>query len=178
MRMETDGAEADLLGKALGGDAAARGDLVRRHYGAVYSLAWKLTRHVETARDVAQEAFLRAFSRLGSHDPRFSFGSWVLKIASNHALDLLRQAGRREPLPEEVEPPSPESVLERGEDLARVRRALDALPPDTRAALVLHLQESLPLREIAFVLDLSENAVRNRIWRGLQKVRADLREDP
>jgi RNA polymerase sigma-70 factor, ECF subfamily len=177
MKMDTDEGEAELLEKALRGDATAQADLAGRHYGAVYSLAWKLTRHVETARDVAQEAFLRAFSRLGSHDPRFSFGSWVLKIASNHALDLLRQAGRREPPPEEVELPSPDSVLERGEDLARVRRALDGLPPDTRAALVLHLQESLPLREIAFVLDLSENAVRNRIWRGLQKVRADLRED-
>ena len=175
--MDTDEAEAGLLEKALRGDTAARTDLAARHYGAVYSLAWKLTRHVETARDVAQEAFLRAFSRLDSHDPRYSFGSWVLKIASNHALDLLRQAGRREPPPEEVEAPAPESILERGEDLARVRRALDALPPDTRAALVLHLQESLPLREIAFVLDLSEHAVRNKIWRGLQKVRAAIRED-
>ncbi|HEX7897217.1 MAG TPA: sigma-70 family RNA polymerase sigma factor [Planctomycetota bacterium] len=177
MRMDTEAGEAGLLEKALAGDAAARAELVRRHYGAAYSLAWKLTRHVETARDVAQEAFLRAFSRLDAHDPRYGFGSWVLKIASNYALDLLRQAGRREPPPEEVEPPSPEAILERGEDLARVRRALDALPPDTRAALVLHLQEALPLREIAFVLDLSENAVRNRIWRGLQKVRADVRED-
>ena len=175
MRMET---EAGPLERALKGDPEARAELVQRHYGAVYSLAWKLVRHVETARDVAQEAFLRAFTRLDSHDPRFSFGAWVLKIASNHALDLLRQAGRWEPPPEEVEPPSPESILERGEDIARVRRALDALPPDTRAALVLHLQEALPLREIAFVLDLSEHAVRNRIWRGLQKLRADLKEEP
>ena len=175
--MHMDTAEAGLLEKALRGDATARADLARRHYGAVYSLAWKLTRHVETARDVAQEAFLRAFSRLGAHDPRFSFGSWVLKIASNYALDLLRQAGRREPPPEEVDAPSPEAILERGEDLARVRRALDALPADTRAALVLHLQEALPLREIAFVLDLSEDAVRNKIWRGLRKVRAEVREE-
>jgi RNA polymerase sigma-70 factor (ECF subfamily) len=102
----------------------------------------------------------------------------VLKIASNHALDLLRQAGRLRPLSDEDEPVSPPPLLKRDEDLARVRQALDALPADTRAALVLHLQESLPLKEIAFILDLSENAVRNRIWRGLQKVRADLKEEP
>ena len=152
--------------------------LVQKHYAAVYSLALKLTRHVETARDVVQEAFLRAFSRYEQHDPAYSFGSWVLKIASNHALDLLRQAGRLRPLSDEDEPVSPAPLLKRDEDLARVRQALDALPADTRAALVLHLQESLPLKEIAFILDLSENAVRNRIWRGLQKVRADLKEEP
>lgn len=155
-----------------------KAELVRKHYPAVYSLAWKLTRHVETARDVAQEAFLRAFSRFEQHDPAFPFGAWVLKIASNHALDLLRQAGRLRPLPEEVEPSAPEPPADRGEDLARVRRALDGLPPETRAALVLHLQESLPLREIAFVLDLSEDAVRNRIWRGLRWLRAELKETP
>ena len=153
-------------------------ELVRRYQRRVYAVAVRIVRRQDVAEDVAQEAFLRAFSRLGSHDPRFSFGSWVLKIASNHALDLLRQAGRREPPPEEVDAPSPEAILERGEDLARVRRALDALPADTRAALVLHLQEALPLREIAFVLDLSEDAVRNKIWRGLRKVRAELQEEP
>jgi len=59
-----------------------------------------------------------------------------------------------------------------------VRRALDRLPADLRISLVLHLQEELPVREIAFVLDQTDNAVRMKIYRGLQKVRALVKEEP
>jgi RNA polymerase sigma-70 factor (ECF subfamily) len=159
----------DLVERARAGDADARNRLVARHYGAVWSLARKLVRDDATASDVAQETFLRAFARLAQYDGRHRFSSWLFKIATNHVRDLHR---RPVPAPAEPEPAeAAETILARTEDIARVRRALDALPTETRAAMTLHLQEELTVPEIAFVLDLTEDAVRNKIHRGLQKVR-------
>jgi len=166
----------DLVERARAGDADARNRLVARHYGAVWSLARKLVRDDATASDVAQETFARALARLDQYDGRHRFSSWLFKIASNHVRDLHR---RRAPDPVERAPvESADAILAKSEDIARVRRALDALPTETRAAMTLHLQEELTVPEIAFVLDLTEDAVRNKIHRGLQKVRDLLSRKP
>ena len=167
----------DVVERARKGEGAAREALASRYYPAVFSFARKLTGRADTALDVTQETFLRAFSRIGQHDAAYSFASWLFKIAANHIRDLHRRAGRPEPSAADLSDPPAESILERSEDLDRVRRALDRLPSDLRMALVLHLQEELPVREIAFVLDQTDNAVRMKIYRGLQKVRALVREE-
>jgi RNA polymerase sigma-70 factor, ECF subfamily len=167
----------DVVERARKGDGPAREALAARYYPAVFSFARKLTGRNETALDVAQETFLRAFSRIGQHDPAYSFVSWLFKIAANHVRDLHRRTGRPEPSPAAAADPPADSILERSESLDRVRRALDGLPSDLRMALVLHLQEELSVRDIAFVLDQTDNAVRMKIYRGLQKVRALVRED-
>jgi RNA polymerase sigma-70 factor, ECF subfamily len=162
----------DLVDGARSGDAMARERLVQRHYGPVWSLARKLVRDDATASDIAQETFLRAFAKLEQFDGRARFSSWLFKIAANLARDLHR---RRAPDPPEapvVE--SAESILAKDEDVERVRRALDGLPMETRCAMALHLQEDLTVPEIASILDITEDAVRNRIHRGLHKVRSML----
>ena len=178
MNAITTGPESERVERARRGDPAARAALVERHYAAVYSLAIKLTGRAEAARDVAQETFLRAFARLEQHDPEYSFASWVFKIAANHARDLFRKEGRAPGPPVRDGEPGAEAILEKQEDLARVRAALESLSSDHRLPLVLHLQEGLPVREIAYALESTENAVRMKIYRGLMRVRALLREEP
>ncbi len=163
-----------LLERARRGDADSRSRLVERHYGAVWSLARKLTRDDATANDVAQETFLRAFAHLAQYDGAHRFASWLFKIAANHVRDLHRRA--RRVWAEEGQQPACDAILQKTEDVARVRKALDTLAPETRAALTLHLQEDLTVPEIAFVLDLTEHAVRNKIHRALRKLRALLQE--
>ena len=178
MTIDTGRISEEVVERARQGDAAARDALVSRYYPALYSFARKLSGRVETALDTTQETFLRAFSRMDQHDPSYSFGSWLFKIAANYLHDLRRRSKVPEPPPAAAsESPGAESILEQAEDLERIRRALDGLPSELRIALVLHLQEELPVREIAFVLDQSENAVRMKIYRALQKVRARIRED-
>ncbi len=161
----------ELVDRARLGDSDARNRLAQRHYAAVWSLARKLTREDNAAHDVAQETFLRAFAHLEQWDGRHRFASWLYKIATNYVRDLHRR--RRQPWSvEEAVQPSGDVLLERSESIEQVRKALDTLPPETRAAMVLHLQEELTIPEIAFVLELSENAVRNKIYRGLQKLRS------
>lgn len=179
MTLETATLPGDLVDRARRGDTPARDALASRYYPAVFSFARKLTGRVETALDVTQETFLRAFSRIDQHDPSYSFASWLFKIAANHIRDLRRRAGRPEPPPDAPpENAAAETILQQAEDLDRVRRALDTLSADLRTPLLLHLQEQLPVREIAFVLDLTDNAVRMKIYRALQKVRALVREEP
>lgn len=179
MKLETAPLPEELVDRARRGETPARDTLAARYYPAVFSFARKLTGRTETALDVTQETFLRAFSRIEQHDPAYSFASWLFKIAANHIRDLRRRAGRPDAAPEPpAEAPVPETILEQTEDLDRVRCALDTLPSDLRTPLLLHLQEQLPVREIAFVLDLTDNAVRMKIYRGLQKVRALVREEP
>ena len=149
--------------------------LVERHYAAVWSLARKLTRDDATASDVAQETFARALAHI-DEDGVHSVASWLFKIATNLVRDQHRRRWRDEPPDERLEPPS-DAILQKNEDLARVRRALDELPTESRAAIVLHLQEGLTVPEIAFILDLTEHAVRNKIHRALSKVRSLLSED-
>jgi RNA polymerase sigma-70 factor (ECF subfamily) len=163
----------DLAERAREGDAEARGKLAELHYAAVWSLARKLTRDDNVAHDVAQETFLRAFGHLDQWDGRHRFASWLFKIATNHVRDLHRRQRRVWAVEEPVDAPC-DRMMERAEAIERVRRALDTLPPETRAAMILHLQEELSVPEIAFVLDLTEHAVRNKIYRGLQKLRSQV----
>ena len=102
--------------------APSKQQLVELHYAAVWSLARKLTGDDATASDVTQETFARALARIDDvHSPR----SWLFKIATNHVRDLHRRRGRDwGALPEATSPPS-DAILERTEELARVRRALD-----------------------------------------------------
>ena len=154
-------------------EAPVAADLVACHYGAVWSLARKLTRDDATASDIAQETFARALRHLDSvHSP----ASWLFKIATNLVRDLHRRRWREDPREECLAPPS-DALLQKNEDIDRVRRALDALPPESRAAMVLHLQEGLTIPEIAFVLDLTEHAVHNKIHRALNRLRSQLSEE-
>ncbi len=167
-----------VVEQARAGDSRARATLADRHYAGVYSLARKLLRDEEAALDVAQETFLRAFAHLDQYDGEHLFSSWLLKIASNHIRDRRRRR-RLEEMPDEIPAAAsaPEALLRKNEDVDRVRAALSTLPPETREAMILHLQEGLPIREIAFVTDLTENAVRMKIYRGLEKVRALMAEE-
>src|SRR6185436_12985890 len=99
MKLDTDRIPEELVERARRGDTAAREVLVARYYPALFSFARKLSGRVDTAFDVTQETFLRAFSRMDQHDPAYSFASWLFKIASNHLHDLRRRSERPDPPP-------------------------------------------------------------------------------
>src|SRR5207248_11236977 len=87
--------EVEWARAAAGGDKAAFARLVEKHKQAVYGLCFRLVGGGEEARDAAQEAFVRAYTGIRDFDPRQPFAAWVLRIARNHCIDLLR---RRRPM--------------------------------------------------------------------------------
>ena len=177
---ETDEALAE---RARRGEREAETALVRRLYPAVHALASRLLRGTDSARDATQEAFLRAFARLGQFDGRHRFCAWIFKILVNHVRDERRRAGRvvsAELAPDDWTdpgPPPPETLL-RDEDVRRARSALDELPDETRLAILLHFQEGMTGRDVAYALDLTPQAARIRICRGVAQLRARLKETP
>ena len=179
LRVETAEPEESLAERARGGDRQALSQLFERHYPGVLTLALRLLRNPEAARDAAQEAFLRAVAQLQQYDRNYRFASWLFKVLVNYIRDQKRRGSRSVELdPDALPVATPADPLVREEDLDRIRAEMLALPEETRLALLLHLQEGLSGPEIAYALGITPQATRLRICRGLARLRERLKETP
>lgn len=180
---ETDGS---LLGDGVDGvvaDAAwappSWDEIVRDHSARVYRLAYRLTGNQHDAEDLTHDVFLRVFRSLHTFRPG-TFEGWIHRITTNLFLDRMRrrQRIRFDALAEEAaarlpsREPGPVDTLEWRTFDDDIQRALDALPPTFRAAVVLCDIEGLTYEEVADSLGIKLGTVRSRIHRG----RALLRE--
>jgi RNA polymerase sigma-70 factor (ECF subfamily) len=166
--------DSALVGAAREGSREAVEALFRRHWRRLYRAAYAICQDAGAAEDIAQEAFLAALRALDRFDRRRPLGPWLDRIAANRAIDHLRaRAARPEVLG--VEPrPAVGGALEPHDELLR---ALRALPPDQRAAIVLrHLLGFTP-REIARALGLPVGTVNSRMRRGLDHLAGVLEQD-
>jgi len=156
-------------------------EVVRTHSARVYRLAYRLTGNQHDAEDLTQEVFVRVFRSLSSYTPG-TFEGWLHRITTNLFLDLVRRRQRirfegladdaHERLPGRE--PSPQQLLDDRSLDGDVQAALDALPPDFRAAVVLCDIEGLSYEEIAATLGIKLGTVRSRIHRGRAALRASL----
>jgi RNA polymerase sigma-70 factor (ECF subfamily) len=156
-------------------------DIVREHSTRVYRLAYRLTGNQHDAEDLTQEVFVRVFRSLSSYTPG-TFEGWLHRITTNLFLDQARrkQRIRFDGLPDDVgdrlpgREPGPERAWEHNNLDYDVQQALDTLPPDFRAAVVLCDIEGLSYEEIAATLDVKLGTVRSRIHRGRALLRSEL----
>jgi RNA polymerase sigma-70 factor (ECF subfamily) len=182
-------AETELVAALRRGEAAAFETLVRRHGGRMLQVARRILAGSEDAHDVVQEAFLAAFRAIGEFGGGARLSTWLHRITVNTALMRLRSRKRR---PEEAiddllprfdtdghrvdagaawDAPS-EVLLERQETRVRVRAAIGRLPEAYRTVLMLRDIEDLDTEEAAAVLGISTNAVKIRLHRARQALRA------
>jgi RNA polymerase sigma-70 factor (ECF subfamily) len=165
------------------GDSAAMpswDELVREHADRVYRLAYRLSGNPQDAEDLTQETFIRVFRSLSHYQPG-TFEGWLHRITTNLFLDMVRRRGRirMEALPEDydrvpAEGPSPEQAYHDARLGHELQSALDALPPEFRAAVVLCDVEGLSYEEIGATLGVKLGTVRSRIHRGRQALRDHL----
>jgi len=177
--------DASLALSAARGDRRAFERLVEENKRTVYGLCLRLLSDSEEARDAAQEAFTRAYASLESYDLEQAFAPWVLRIARNHCLDLLR---RRIPARARVELDAdaedgparelPDTTSERADDTIQrsqtreaLERAVAALPPNYREVVHLFHVEQLSYKEIAATMGIPMGTVMT--W--LHRARAQLR---
>lgn len=154
--------------------------IVADHGDRVYRLAYRLTGNAQDAEDLTQDAFIRVFKSLDRYKPG-TFEGWMHRIVTNLFLDQVRRKARirMDALPEDQERlPSghrgPEQVVV-GETFDPVlQRALDNLPPDYRAAVVLCDIEDLTYEQVGRILGIKMGTVRSRIHRGRAALRAEL----
>jgi RNA polymerase sigma-70 factor (ECF subfamily) len=156
--------------------------VVREHSARVYRLAYRLTGNRQDAEDLTQEVFVRVFRSLSSYTPG-TFEGWLHRITTNLFLDQVRrkQRIRFDALPEDADDRlagnsdyGPERAWEHNNLDHDVQRALDTLPPEFRAAVVLCDIEGLSYEEIAATLGIKLGTVRSRIHRGRAQLRLAL----
>jgi RNA polymerase sigma-70 factor (ECF subfamily) len=158
--------EQALITRAQHGDRQAFGELVQRHRAGVVNVVYRMCGDAAHAEEAAQEAFLRAWQQLDRYRPRFAFRSWVYRIALNAAVDALRRERPAAGLSAELVGDSdenPETWLERKQQAERVQQAVVALPPASRAVLVLREYEGMSYHEIAEALDIPVGTVMSRL---------------
>ncbi len=172
---------AGLVAAAQAGDRKAFDELVRVTYLDTYTLAYRLTGNEEDARDVVQEAYLRAFRGLKRFRGEARFSTWMYRITANCASTHLgkRRRHRHEELTDEVvdelhSGADPEASLEADSLRAQLQEVLRGLPPKLRAVVVLRDIYDLPHEAIAAELGISESAAKVRLHRARRKLREDL----
>jgi RNA polymerase sigma-70 factor (ECF subfamily) len=174
--------EARLVAAAKAGDSDAFAELVKATQADVYTLAYRLTGNEEDARDVAQEAYLRAFRALKRFRGDARFSTWMYRITANCASTHLakRHKGRHDELSDDdtvldERPESdPETMAEARILRDRVTAALEDLPPILRAVVVLRDVYDLPHDAIASELGITESAAKVRLHRARRKLRERL----
>lgn len=161
--------EADLIAAARRGSREARAELFGRHWEAVWRHARALSGTAEAADDLTQDVFERAFRGLSGFEGRSGVRTWLLRIATNRAIDVSRRTRPQEPLPDdlvsEVRVPAPEPEL---------RRAVEELAPERRAVVVLVYWLDLTLTEAAEALGVPAGTAKSRLGRALEDLRERL----
>jgi RNA polymerase sigma-70 factor (ECF subfamily) len=174
--------QADLVAAAKGGSREAFDELVRATYADTYTLAYRLTGHEEDARDVVQEAYLRAFRGLRRFRGDAQFSTWLYRITANCATTLLAKRSRLRqdeltddaPLADDRPENDPALSLDGQLLRERVNEALLALPPRLRAVVVLRDVYDLSHEAIAAELGISEGAAKVRLHRARRRLRERL----
>lgn len=182
MQTNESGDRDDLKGvveAARDGSRPAFDELVRRTYVDTYTLALRLTGHEEDARDVVQEAYLRAWKGLKRFRGDAQFTTWMYRITANAAYTHIQKRTRQRTVNlDDVEEPvevaleaRPEAMAESNAGLAELAEAVDHLPPTLRQVVILKDVYGLPHEAIAEELDISVAAAKVRLHRGRKKLR-------
>ena len=181
--------EEQLVGRARSGDIEAFEALVAEYDGRIYNMAYRMLGNPEDARDVTQDAFLKAYSSIGGFRGDASFSTWLYRIAKNVCLDVLRRRSRRtvfsldDPMETEEgeldrqlagELPDPEDALLDSEVRDAVKDAILRLPPHHRSIIVLRDIEDLSYEEIAEILEIGLGTVKSRLYRARSALSANL----
>ena len=177
--------ETELIEAAQHGDRLAFDDLVRLTYADLSTLALRLTGNEEDARDVVQDAYLRAWRSIGGFRGDAQLSTWLYRITANCASTHMTRRRRHGTVPfhpsfdpielrHEVQP---EAMTESNLDLEIIAAAVDQLPPKLRAVVVLRDVYDLPHEAIAAELGISVSAAKVRLHRARKQLQDVIFED-
>jgi RNA polymerase sigma-70 factor (ECF subfamily) len=179
-----------LIVLARKGDKAAFRSLVERHQRRAFAIAMGLVRDENDARELVQEAFLRVYRGLDAFQGKSSFFTWLYRIVSNLAIDLMRKPGRKDaelqegqssvdeedefPLVSRIDGADPLDVMRRQEIAGRIQAALDALPPYHRGVILMREVEGMSYEEMAQTMGVSKGTIMSRLFHARQKLQRAL----
>jgi RNA polymerase sigma-70 factor, ECF subfamily len=183
--------DAALLARLRAGDEAAFAELVRTHGGRMLAVARRYLDSEDAAQDCVQEAFIAAFKAVDRFEGRSSLATWLHRITVNAALQVLRRRSHKDEVPiepwlasfdedglrqgpSEVTAAGAEELLARDDVRAEVRAAIDRLPASYRNVLLLRDIEGLSIKEVAQMLELTENNAKVRLHRARTALKKQL----
>lgn len=175
-----------LVRVAKQGQASAFGELCEKHHRKVYRTAYRIIRNHEDAEDAVQDSFIRAFKHLGEFDERAQFSTWLVRIAINSALMILRKKNQKRDvsmdqsdaegqneLPLQIPDvrPDPEQHYLRTERRRMVRHAIGKLRPRVRRVIQISQLDECSVKETACKLGISTSATKSLLLRGRASLR-------
>lgn len=188
-RSNVNNLELHLVDAAAAGEQDARRELFERYREVAYQVAFRITGRSADALDVVQDSFISAFEKLDRFQRESGFKTWLLRIVTNRALDLLRARKVRLAVPldadderglqlaaadEEHDPHAGAGTLARQELAQRLHQAVEALPPEQRAVFALYATGELTYGQIAAALGIPIGTVMSRLYHARRRLRASL----
>ncbi|WP_102029511.1 RNA polymerase sigma factor SigW [Salirhabdus sp. Marseille-P4669] len=172
------------------GDQAAFEEVVSFYQNKVYQICYRMLGNSHEAEDIAQEAFIRAYTNIHSFDDKRKFSTWIYRIATNLSIDRIRKKKPDYFLDAEVQgteglnmysqlsadQPLPEEEVETLELQSYIQKQIQSLPEKYRSIITLRYVDDLSLQEISEILDMPIGTVKTRIHRGREALRKKLRD--
>jgi RNA polymerase sigma-70 factor (ECF subfamily) len=185
--------DVQLMLDVKAGDEQSFALLLHRYRSPLVNFLYRMVRNREQAEDLAQEVFLRVYRAREDYVPSAKFTTWLFRIATNLALNSVRDTrhqrleqsldapvstdaedGDERPLEVADKHPDIEQHLVEEERKKMIRHAIDKLPEKQRAAVLLHKYQELDYNEIAKILDCSESALKSLLFRAYETLRVEL----
>jgi RNA polymerase sigma-70 factor (ECF subfamily) len=182
--------DAEVVAAVLKGDQELYGELVKRYQGRLVNYLCRLLRSVQEAEDLAQEVFFKLYKALDRYDPKYKFTTWLFRVAQNAEIDRIRKRrlqlvsmdrtgdpdagmGTWEFASSDPSPYGDLRNLERGQ---AIQAAIERLPWDYRELIVLRHFGELSYDEIAKLKEMPLGTVKNKLFRGRQMMKDELRD--
>lgn len=172
-----------LLAAIRSGDRSAAEELVERTYSAVYASLYRLCGDGDTAADLTQETYRKAWEALGGFDGRSQFFTWLYRIAYTTFLNSIRRPRRLVSLDEPEAPemadgkPGADQILSDSQEAERLRAAVLTLPEDLRFTVTAHFWGGLAVKEIARIENITTVAIRKRLHKAFTILETSLDEE-
>jgi len=173
--------EKELVLQSINGDDEAFGLLVNKYKNKVFNMAYNMTHNRETADDIAQEVFIKAYKALPKFQFKSQFGTWLYQITANHIRDYLRKEGKvkQYSLEEMQELPSQDKNHTQSIEKKQINKkrreivftAIRSLPEKHRIILVLRDIQGYSYDDIAKILKISPGTVDSRLFRARKSLR-------
>jgi RNA polymerase sigma-70 factor (ECF subfamily) len=172
--------DQELMRIVQGGDYSPAAEIYDRYSGRIYNFAFRFLRNAEAAEDATQEVFVKMLKHANQFHGDAKLSTWLFSITANWCRDYLRKADNKVKESDDVlvtlpsSDQGPERTLEQRQNEQLVRKALQALTPEQREAILLSRYQGLSYAEIAQIAGCSEGAVKTRVFRAMETLKKAL----
>jgi RNA polymerase sigma-70 factor (ECF subfamily) len=173
--------DQELMRIVQAGDLSPASEIYDRYSGRIYNFALRFLKNSEAAEDATQEVFVKMIRHASQFQGDAKLSTWLFSITANWCRDFLRKADNKSKESDDVlvnlpapADQSPDRNLEQRENEVRIQRALKALTPEQREAILLSRYQGLSYAEIAQISGCSEGAVKTRVFRAMETLKKAL----